>query len=383
MTEAGAFLIAATKLAALHAAVSHEEDEKTALLAKLPAKQRLSPMDLWEVADKLGVAMDGFEICALLECIGDGDVVPAASLVEHVLEAPVVATPTPTAAVPKAEVLSLDQPAAHLPPLPADMEVTGMDWTPAGDSALPAPPGGLEGAHMAEWYVRQARGAPFATASVEVAPMFEETQVRPAGVRPATPNLGIGSRDTAAAAAAVEARRNGKGAAGRPSTSHGAETMRTSIVHTDQLLHVASPRPSTATLAPYALTQTVGPMPGSGTNYMPPPPPTPPPAPLSAPYATLSTSELHALESGGLQPHRWRPQSSNLGPTFWSAPTPAAYEGEAAGRRPQTPRDRGTEPVPRDIDWTHGVAARHLSRRGEGTFRPKTAGNSISQITFG
>ena len=77
-----------------------------------------------------------------------------------------------------------------------------------------------------------------------------------------------------------------------------------------------------------------------------------------------------------------------VGPPLWSPRSrrqeEAAGEGAApAGVYAAQPRDTGSQPIPRDIQWTHPNASRPSSRRGVGAYNPAARGGAISNIQFG
>ena len=267
---------------------------------------------------------------------------------------------------------------------------------------MPRPVDGLSVSQERKWHVQQTKQAPYATLDVSLAPMFGAKAVRSADAAP----INSVDRNFAAAAAAAAAIRDGKGAAGLASARGKASDASAQ----DALLH-ALPEPSSRPVTPrgvslvtppYGCDEFTGPLsmppqqvptplipeaPSSSSSPAIPPPP--PAAALVPPYATLPQAEIWKLEAREA-PLRmapdgyassWRPSSAAIGPTLWSprAERPDVSTGPAAGVALPKPRDMGSEPVPRGQWQPH--ASRPGSRRGEGTYRPKTAG--ISNIEFG
>ena len=366
MADDPLFQLAATTLSRLRAAAERTHDAATAI-AKAFAESRLTPVQIVEGCELLGVPLNAYAVRALVGALADASAhIPAERLIRAIFEAPL---PPPTQTAEPSE-------AAPSPP-----EVSALPLAQPQDAEQ-----GREA--LRRMLVRQTMAAPWATQDAQVAPMFESEQVRPDCARPRTAD-----RNGAAAAAAAEALRSRRGAAGR-STAGLAQTSPTEhFLLQARALNgnwsgYGPPTPRAPPSAPpFALDEPIGPpvpaadavaaearAAAAAARRAP---------PSAPPFATLTASHIEQLRQIEQREARATAvSSSRIGPTFPTMPGTPQVTG-AAGCAPSTPRDRGSAPMPRDQLWTDIAPLRPHSRRADGHYRPMTPAGRISQIELG
>jgi hypothetical protein len=342
--------LAAAVLTRLHAA----QPDVNALRAafKSADKRGLTPVEIVDGFIECNTTLSPLELQAVLEMLIDRELwVARDTLVDAVLAAPLpepsdvelagTATATAAPAAPELEPV-LQAPAVmeaeEAPEQPAAPSVTmPSDWAP-----LAEPPVTATRLEQRQFYARHGRAAPFATYPAETAPQFPPERMR---------YLGGGT--------------SARGAAGKSATPRGGGSVRAALLELPMQVPPTS-RPSSS--PPFALDEATGPM--SALPQVAPSLPVAASARRAAPFATLTDEQSAYFAALGTSSERvgssqWRPQSARSE----RAAGIVHDHGEAAG------------PISQRMSWMDSGAtmSRPVSRRGDGTYRPK----ATSQFTFG